>query len=278
MVIVPMLGTQAASAAGADPQGTVYVADYGPNASTSSLPGSNGNVAPERVIQGADTGINGPGDVKVDADGDVWVSNFAEGDGVGNSITEYAPGASGDALPICTISGSNTGLYENDDMSLEPDGTLVVGNILDSSGDGGNGGRVRTGILRQRRRPRKRSGVQHRLQLRRRSGHRRCRHHLRRQHLGQQRPGVRLPGPTAMSLRSTRSPGRTPVSGTPDDIIVGFSGQLYVTNGYGGTINSVTVFAPGATGTPPRFRISSDRTPTSATLTTWPSTPAATST
>ena len=131
MVIVPVLGTQAASAAGPDPQGTIYVADYGSNAIDVFAPGSNGNVAPERVIEGADTGINGPGDVKVDSDGDVWVSNFAAGDGIGNSITEYAPGASGDTTPICTISGSNTGLYANDDMSIEPDGTLVVGNIED---------------------------------------------------------------------------------------------------------------------------------------------------
>ena len=41
-------------------------------------------------------------------------------------------------LPICTISGSNTGLDENDDMSLEPDGTLVVGNFTDAAGDGGS--------------------------------------------------------------------------------------------------------------------------------------------
>jgi hypothetical protein len=122
------VNTGVAAAAGPDPQGTVYVADYATNAIDVFAPGSNGNVAPERVISGPDTGINGPGDVKVDPAGDVWVSNFNS-----DSLTEYAPGASGDATPTCTIQGANTGLDENDDVSLLPDGTVVVGNFSDST-------------------------------------------------------------------------------------------------------------------------------------------------
>ena len=35
---------------------------------------------------------------------------------------------------------------------------------------------------------------------------------------------------------------------SPDDIVVGFKGELYVSNGFGSGVNSVTVFAPGASG------------------------------
>ena len=96
MVILPVLEVQPAGAAGPDPQGTIYVSDGEANAIDVFAPGSSGNVAPERVIQGADTGLDGPTDVKVDPSGDVWASNFSN-----DSITEYAPGASGDASPIC---------------------------------------------------------------------------------------------------------------------------------------------------------------------------------
>ena len=130
MVVVPVLGTQTASAAAPDPQGTIYVADCTANAIDVFAPGSTGNVAPERSIVGTDTGLSNPCDVEVDAAGDVYAGNLGNG-----SITEYAPQASGDAAPICTISGSNTDLTSNgiDDFSLEPDGTLVVGTYDNNS-------------------------------------------------------------------------------------------------------------------------------------------------
>ncbi len=247
MIIVPVLGTQSVGAAGADPQGTIYVADDGSSAIDVFAPGSSGNVAPERVIEGADTGINGPGDVKVDANGDVWVSNFAEGDGVGNSITEYAPGASGDATPICTIAGSDTGLYANDDMSLEPDGTLVVGNIEDASSDGGNVLVFAPGscgnVAPEETIEGSNTGFDYV------------------DGVGTDAAGTIFADSTLDSsvqvfpagANGNVAPeytisGSNTGLGNPDDIIVGFDGELYVTNGYGGVINSVTVFAPGATG------------------------------
>ncbi len=118
-----LLGTGVAHAAGPDPEGTIYVADYETSSIDIFAPGATGNVAPERVISGALTGLAGPADVKVDSAGDVYSSNFNNG-----TITEYAPGAGGNVAPIKTIGGSNTGLTNNDDMSLAPDGTLYVGN------------------------------------------------------------------------------------------------------------------------------------------------------
>ncbi len=119
-----------ARAAGPDPAGTIYVSDESTNSIDVFAAGTNGNVAPMRTISGRLTGITGPfgpDDVKVNSAGDIFSSNFHS-----NSITEYAPGASGNIAPICTISGSNTGLDENDDISLASDGTLYVGNFLGS--------------------------------------------------------------------------------------------------------------------------------------------------
>jgi hypothetical protein len=227
---------------GADPQGTIYVADCGLNAIDVFAPGSSGNVAPERVISGADTGLECPADVKVDSSGDVYSSNFS-----GDSITEYAPGASGDATPICTLAGSNTGLDANDDMSLEPDGSLVVGNFTDSSGDTGSVelfppnscgnvapsaviagsntgfntvdgvGTDAHGTIYAN------SSVNESIQI--------------------------FPAGTNGNVAPTSTiSGSNTGLGYPDDIVVGFDSKLYVTSGFGGPVNSVTVYAPGATG------------------------------
>lgn len=241
-VAVPLWGNAPAYAAGPDPQGTIYVADDGTNAVDVFAPGSNGNVAPERVISGPDTGINEPGDVKVSPSGDVYVSNFG-----GDSITEYAPGASGDASPICTISGPNTGLDENDDMSLEADGTLVVGNFSDSSGgegsvvvfpagacgdvtpaetiEGSNTGfAIVDGV-----------GTDAAGTIYADSSENEAIEAFPAGANGNVSPESSITGPDTGL-------------GDVDDIIVGFNGEIYATSGFGGPVNSVTVYAPGASG------------------------------
>ncbi len=124
---VALARTSPVSSAGADPAGTIYVSDEDNHSVDVFAAGTNGDVAPIRTISGPNTGITGafgPDDVKVDANGDVYSSNFDA-----DSITEFAPGASGNATPICTIVGPNTGLDENDDISLASDGTIYVGNF-----------------------------------------------------------------------------------------------------------------------------------------------------
>jgi len=44
------------------------------------------------------------------------------------SVTEYAPGAAGNAAPIVTISGAGTGLSGPADVTLDPAGDLFVAN------------------------------------------------------------------------------------------------------------------------------------------------------
>lgn len=62
-------------------------------------------IVPLRKIEGPHTGINGPLGIAVDTDGTIYVANNNS-----NSITVYAPQASGDAAPIRTIAGPQTGL------------------------------------------------------------------------------------------------------------------------------------------------------------------------
>ena len=248
VLAVPFLGTAAAHAAGPDPEGTIYVADAGSNSIDVFPPGTSGNVAPSRTISGPDTGINEPGDVKVDSAGDIYVSNFG-----GNTITEYAAGASGDASPICTIGGSNTDLDENDDMSLASDGTLYVGNFDEDGGTypvvvfapGACGNVAPERVI---------AGSATGLSLV--------------DGLGVDATGtlyvdnsfnnstdtypneidVFAPGASGnVAPEYSIAGAATDLSG-PDDIIVGFNGELYVTNGFGTGINSVTVFAPGSEG------------------------------
>ncbi len=228
----------AAAAAGPDPQGTIYVSDYATSAIDVFAPGSTGNVAPERVISGADTGIAGPGDVKVDANGDIWVSDFNS-----DAITEYAPGASGDATPICTIQGPNTGLDENDDMSLLPDGTVIVGNFSDSTYGTGSVEVFAPGACGNVAPVETISGPNTGLDVV--------------DGVGSDADGTIYADSTEGDAIEVFPPGANgnvaperSISGpdtglsSPDDVIVGFSGQLVVTDGN----NSVTVYAPGASG------------------------------
>ena len=224
LTAVGLLGPAAAGAS-PDPAGTTYVADYGSNAIDVFAPGATGNVAPLRRITGA---VSGPADVAVDANGDVYSSNFGN-----DTITEYAPGASGAATPIRAIGGSNTGLCENDDMSLAPDGTLYVGNfcgtgiLVFAPGASGNVAPIRTitsvsdvdGL-----------GVDATGTL-----------------YADQSGAVDVFAPGASGAAT---PIRT-ISGSntnlvsPDDVKVGFGGQLFVTDQGS---SSIEVFAPGASG------------------------------
>jgi hypothetical protein len=240
--VVPAVGAGQASAAPAtsDPQGTIYVADAGTNAIDVFAPGSNGDVAPERVIKGPDTGISAPADVKVNAAGDVFVSNNGA-----NSITEYSPGASGDASPICTIGGADTDLYQVDDMSLEPDGTLVVGDLSDEHGNNGAVVVIPPGACGDVAPVETIAGSS--------TGFSQL------DGVGTDAAGTIFADSTNGNSIQVFPPGTngnadpeytisgaaTGLSG-PNDVIVGFSGQIYVTNG--GTTPAITVFGPGAAG------------------------------
>ncbi|HEY6471251.1 MAG TPA: hypothetical protein VIY26_00070 [Acidimicrobiales bacterium] len=233
--ILPLLGEGVAHAAAQDPQGTIYVADYEANAVDVFAPGSTGNVAPERVISGPNTGLSLPGDVKVNAVGDMFVANLE-----GQSIVEFAPGATGNATPINTISGSNTTFADPDDISLAPDGTLYVGNdggpIIQVFAPGASGDatpiRTITGSN---------TGLGDDVDG-----------------VGVDATGTLYAANTEGSSIAVFAPGANgnvapeyTIAGSntglegPNDVVVGFSGKLYVSN-HSGNFNSVEVFNPGA--------------------------------
>ena len=109
---------------GVDATGTLYVANTDENSIAVFAPGASGNVAPERTISGPSTGLGGPDDVIVGFNGQIYVTN-GFGSGV-NSVTVYAPAASGDATPVTEIKGLNTGFGNPDDMAVDTSGDIFV--------------------------------------------------------------------------------------------------------------------------------------------------------
>lgn len=69
--------------------------------------GSNGNVAPARMIRGFATGLIEPDGIALDRKGNIYVSDF-----YAQTIAVFAPGANGDVAPIRTITGNSTGLVD----------------------------------------------------------------------------------------------------------------------------------------------------------------------
>lgn len=93
-----------------DDSGNVYVADenYGSDRVDVYAAGAHGNVAPIQAITGPKTGLDRVCGLAVDAAHNTYVtSEYGEGPG---SVTVYAPGATGNAAPIQTITGDYTGL------------------------------------------------------------------------------------------------------------------------------------------------------------------------
>ena len=86
----------------------LYVVNQPSNSITVYAAGASGNATPVATIAGGNTGLNTPTGIALDGAGNIYVANelgFSS-----NSITVYAAGASGNATPTATISGSNTGL------------------------------------------------------------------------------------------------------------------------------------------------------------------------
>ncbi len=79
--------------------------------------GATGNATPIARIEGSNTGLDGSTGIAVDAAGLLYVANttecpyYQDWPAHPGSITVYAPGATGDALPIARIAGDNSGLF-----------------------------------------------------------------------------------------------------------------------------------------------------------------------
>ncbi len=134
-----------------DGAGTVYVSESldvsavnGPSAKTiyaDSLlvfpAGADGDVRPRRTIKGNATRMDGIRGLALDEAGNLYVANAGEpinGRDANMRVTVYAPDADGNAAPIRTIEGPDTGLQRPFCLSLDAAGNLYVVNLAGSTG------------------------------------------------------------------------------------------------------------------------------------------------
>jgi DNA-binding beta-propeller fold protein YncE len=87
--------------------GTFYIADAGSTADKPRIEwfaaGQNGNIFPNRVINGPHTGITSPGGLALDGSGRLFVA-----DQTTNKVLVFEPDASGDATPVVVLTGFNS--------------------------------------------------------------------------------------------------------------------------------------------------------------------------
>jgi hypothetical protein len=88
--------------------------------------GANGNVAPIQKIKGPRTGLDFPWDVAIDDACNIYVGNVGSPGGGEGRVTVYAAGANGDAAPIQSITGSNTGLVTASGIAVDSDRNIYV--------------------------------------------------------------------------------------------------------------------------------------------------------
>ena len=105
---------------------SVWAADGGNNSVLEFAERTAGNVAPAVSIAGAATGLAAPKGVAVDPSGRLYVANVSAG-----TVTEYAPGDTGNVAPAATI----TGLDEPYSVALDAAGRLYVTNVGDNQVD-----------------------------------------------------------------------------------------------------------------------------------------------
>lgn len=98
--------------------------------------GSQGNVAPTRIIRGRKTGLfnhGGPArGIAVDSAGYTYVTTLPFRSGGKTEVLVYAPGAEGDVAPSWTIGGSKTGLISPDGVAVDHAGNVYVADFTGS--------------------------------------------------------------------------------------------------------------------------------------------------
>ena len=115
-----------------DSRANIYVSNYeGGSNHTGTITvyaaGSNGDTTPIATIGGPNTGLNHPFGIAVDSGGKIYVANFFDGVGSG-SVTVYAAGSKGNARPLATIIGADTGLDNPSGIGIDSTGKIYVAN------------------------------------------------------------------------------------------------------------------------------------------------------
>ncbi len=121
-----------------DSQGYIYVSNQGyvsnqsqyekPDTITVYSPGSNGNVAPARVISGPATLLSAPEGVAVDSSGRLFVSSGAAGapQFPSAAVLIFAPGSSGNVAPFASIDCDCAKIHTPGAITLDSKGTVYV--------------------------------------------------------------------------------------------------------------------------------------------------------
>jgi hypothetical protein len=128
-----------------DATGNIYVADYGLRGTVAAsvfvyppIASSTGmlNEAPSSTISGKDTGLVNPFGIALDSSRNIYVAddgNSTAMPAVPASVFVYSAGSHGDAAPLATISGSNTGLMEPCGVTLDSTGNIYVADFSAAS-------------------------------------------------------------------------------------------------------------------------------------------------
>lgn len=99
-------------------------------------PGSNGNVAPTRMIYGRETGMFNHGvpaiGIAVDTAGYTYVTTYPFESGGKAEVLVYAPGADGDVAPSWSISGPKTRLGIPYGVAVDNAGNVYVADLSNS--------------------------------------------------------------------------------------------------------------------------------------------------
>jgi sugar lactone lactonase YvrE len=111
-----------------DSTGKIYIANQysGSGVITVYAAGATGNATPVAIITGSNTGLNEPNGLALDSTGKLYVAD--ENSCGPASVTVYAAGATGNATPVATISGSNTLLTYSHAVALDSAGRIYVVN------------------------------------------------------------------------------------------------------------------------------------------------------
>jgi len=118
-----------------DSVGDVLVANDGTESGgqdgiTVYAPGSYANAPPTDVVFGTNTGLNLPLGIVLDSKQNLYVVNATGGSSFQGSITIYKETSTGNATPIGTISGANTGLNFPYAIALDSADNIYVANAV----------------------------------------------------------------------------------------------------------------------------------------------------
>jgi len=122
-------GVNEPSGVAVDRNGNLYVVNYGGQSIEVYGSRADGEAPPIRTISGDKTKLDFTQGIALDTAGKIYVTNRGgmAPDGA-DSITVYAPGASGDVAPIAIISGPKTRLKLPQGIAVDSDGKIYVAN------------------------------------------------------------------------------------------------------------------------------------------------------